>query len=73
MKKYITAQTIELEAKLLRAGNINRLNIFSNSDNTETNEEKKQERKITKKHLIMMLESDPKYSKSDILFNAYIG
>ena len=40
---------MELEAKLLRAGNINRLNIFSNSDNTETNEEKKQERKITKK------------------------
>ena len=52
---------------------MSQLNIFSNSDNVETNLEKKQERKITKKHLIMMLENDPKYSKSAILFNAYIG
>lgn len=52
-------------------GQIN-LNVYSRFDASKTNKENNQKRRITRKHLVHMLENDKRYRTSDILYTCYL-
>lgn len=48
------------------------VNIFSSADPADTNNESNQTRRISRKHLIHMLENDKRYRNSDLLYTCYL-